>query len=141
MTDDLTDLARRIVGALTGYANAADAKAIDDRGATLFQQGTPALRAMHLARVEFVAALLHDHDANLGAWLARVGKELVIDYVNHRGVRAERHIVINKIHWGESEWHPGPQWLAEAWDCTKGKARTFALAGVHGVREVPVRSN
>ena len=51
-------------------------------------------------------------------------------YTNHRGVTAWRHVRPKDLRFGESPWHPGRQWLLEAWAFDRGVYRTFALAQV-----------
>lgn len=61
---------------------------------------------------------------------------VVIDYTNHRGERSERTILPSGIYFGTTEWHPGPQWLLDAFDRDKGDNRTFAMKDIHGWRDV-----
>lgn len=58
------------------------------------------------------------------------GKEVLIDYVNHRGEWGKRLIVPARLYFGEVEWHPGGQWLLEAWDVGKNALRTFAMKDI-----------
>jgi len=61
-----------------------------------------------------------------------VDNELVIiDYTNYRGERDSRIIRPVRIWFGETEWHPGTQWLMDAVDVSKSANRTFALKDVH----------
>lgn len=53
-----------------------------------------------------------------------------IDYVNWRGERAVRHIVPQRMYFGEVEWHPGLQWILDAWDVDKAAVRSFAIADI-----------
>ncbi len=41
-----------------------------------------------------------------------------------------RHVVPRVFYFGEVSWHPGPQWLLDAWDNGKDAMRTFALCDV-----------
>jgi predicted DNA-binding transcriptional regulator YafY len=50
-----------------------------------------------------------------------------IDYVNHRGERALRRIIPQRVYFGVVTWHSGPQWILDAWDCDKAAVRSFAL--------------
>lgn len=59
------------------------------------------------------------------------GDVLEIDYVNHRGERALRKIVPEKIWWGTTEWHPKSQWLMRAYDVGKEAWRDFALKDIN----------
>jgi hypothetical protein len=54
-----------------------------------------------------------------------------VDYTNWRGERRIRRIAPMHITYGSNEWHPEPQHLLEAVDNEDGKAKTFALAGIH----------
>jgi predicted DNA-binding transcriptional regulator YafY len=51
-------------------------------------------------------------------------------YTNYRGETALRIIVPQKILFGETEWHPEPQWLLEAYDVEKGASRSFAMKDI-----------
>ena len=59
-----------------------------------------------------------------------VGKEVLIDYTNHRGERAVRCVEPYTIHFGSNEWHPEPQWLMRALDVVKGELRDFAVKDI-----------
>lgn len=59
---------------------------------------------------------------------------VTIDYTNHRGERAMRHIRPGRIFYGKTEWHPEPQWLLKAWDFDKAAIRDFAMSSIHGWR-------
>ena len=51
-------------------------------------------------------------------------------YTNHRGRRSIRHVEVDRIWFGSTEWHPEPQWLLRAYDTVKCVTREFALANV-----------
>jgi predicted DNA-binding transcriptional regulator YafY len=53
-----------------------------------------------------------------------------IDYVNYRGERSLRNIVPQRCYLGEVEWHPGPQWIIDAWDVDKAAVRSFAVCDI-----------
>lgn len=55
-----------------------------------------------------------------------------LDYMNHRGERALREVYPTGLRFGESEHHPGRQWLLEVWDVGKNAPRTYALSGLTG---------
>ena len=57
-------------------------------------------------------------------------KAVRICYTNWRGETAYRNIVPGRIRWGSNEWHPGPQWLMDAYDLDKKASRTFAMEDV-----------
>lgn len=59
-----------------------------------------------------------------------------VDYTNHRGERRWRHIEPRKVYWGNTKWHPAPQWLLHAWDVEKMCDRDYALLGIHAVSSV-----
>lgn len=48
-------------------------------------------------------------------------------YTNWKGRTSERLITPIYMYWGETEYHPEPQWLLEAIDVNKGEIRHFAL--------------
>ena len=54
-----------------------------------------------------------------------------IDYTNHRGERAWRHIYPLGLSFENSQWHPETQWVLEAVDEERGVIRDFALASIH----------
>ncbi|MBU1483152.1 MAG: hypothetical protein KKH12_15930 [Gammaproteobacteria bacterium] len=59
-----------------------------------------------------------------------------IDYTNHKGKRAWRHIIPLLISYGQSEWHPGKQWLLNAVILDRGGAqREFAMKNIHAWSE------
>jgi hypothetical protein len=58
-------------------------------------------------------------------------KDVMIDYVNWRGIRSFRTIIPGTIRFGSTAEHPEPQWLMEAVDTEKGAARTFAIKDIH----------
>lgn len=58
------------------------------------------------------------------------GDVVLIEYKNHRGEVAERRIRPERIWFGETEWHPEPQWLMEAFDFDRMATRSFALRDV-----------
>jgi predicted DNA-binding transcriptional regulator YafY len=53
-----------------------------------------------------------------------------IDYVNYRGERRVRRIVPQRMYFGDVQWHPGPQWILDAWDVDKAEVRSFALGDI-----------
>lgn len=54
-------------------------------------------------------------------------RSISVVYRNHRGDVANRRIRPFRVRYGETQWHPRPQWLLECWDVEKNAARTFAL--------------
>lgn len=59
-------------------------------------------------------------------------RAITIDYVNHRGERANRRIVPEYLWWGTTEWHPREGWLLHAIDLDKELYRDFAWEGIVG---------
>lgn len=58
-------------------------------------------------------------------------RHVVIDYTNWRGERTTRTIRPKWIWFGQTEWHPDPQWLLCAFDGDKCEDRDFAVRGIH----------
>lgn len=58
------------------------------------------------------------------------GEVVRIDYVNHRGERAIRTVIPECCYLGEVTWHPGMQWILDAFDVDKGAIRSFAIADI-----------
>jgi predicted DNA-binding transcriptional regulator YafY len=58
---------------------------------------------------------------------------VVIDYTNWRGERSARQIIpeAHTFRFEDTPYHPGPQWVFDAFDCGKAEVRTFAMKGVH----------
>ena len=58
-----------------------------------------------------------------------LGQSIIpVRYKNHRGVESVRNVIINKLWWGSTEWHPQPQWLLNVTACDKAwELRDFAL--------------
>ena len=77
------------------------------------------------------------HQGAEGAETMTAGDPVTILYTNYRGETAVRRIVPGSEHpglgalWlGETEWHPGTQWLLAARDVEKDAHRVFALSGI-----------
>jgi predicted DNA-binding transcriptional regulator YafY len=58
------------------------------------------------------------------------GEIVRIDYINYRGERAIRRVIPDRCYLGEVTWHPGMQWILDAWDIDKGAIRSFAIADI-----------
>lgn len=59
------------------------------------------------------------------------GRLVMLDYTNWRGERAERIVLVERLWWGSSQFHPDQQWLLEGEDIKKGaELRDFALLGI-----------
>ena len=55
---------------------------------------------------------------------------IAILYVNHRGVKALRQIVPNRMWYGTTTWHPSEQWFLDAFDIERQAFRSFAIADI-----------
>lgn len=56
-----------------------------------------------------------------------VDRKIRLVYRNHRGRVSCRHIIPLSLSFGESDHHPGAQWLMQCYDLDKGGERTYAL--------------
>jgi predicted DNA-binding transcriptional regulator YafY len=66
-----------------------------------------------------------------------MSKQVIIDYTNWRGERAERRVNPVSIWYGKTEWHPEEQWLLSAFDMRDdGTAimKDFAMRDIHSWR-------
>lgn len=61
-------------------------------------------------------------------------REVIIDYTNHRGERAERRVLPVGIVYNATKWHTSYQWLLLAKDLDKDAMRDFALSDIHSWR-------
>lgn len=67
--------------------------------------------------------------------MADPNREVIIDYTNWRGVRAERRIIpLGYCSFENNEWHPDTQWLLEAVDIESRQVRNFAMSNIHSWR-------
>jgi hypothetical protein len=57
--------------------------------------------------------------------------DVIIDYTNYKGVRAERRVLPKSFTYDKTEHHPETQWLMIAFDYGKGANRTFAMRDIH----------
>jgi predicted DNA-binding transcriptional regulator YafY len=55
---------------------------------------------------------------------------VLIDYINYRGERGIRRIIPERCYLDEVSWHPGRQWILDAWDLDKDAIRSFAIADI-----------
>lgn len=62
---------------------------------------------------------------------------VLIDYTNWRGERNKRTIQPVWLWWGQTEFHPIPQFLLRALDTAKGEMRDFAMNDVHSWSPMP----
>lgn len=53
-----------------------------------------------------------------------------IVYTNHAGLTSIRKILPLDIRFGACDYHPGEQWLMEAYDIDKEATRTFAMKDI-----------
>lgn len=56
---------------------------------------------------------------------------VIIDYTNWRSERRSRPVVPQRVWFGQSDYHEGPQWFLEALDCESGDVKDFALSSMH----------
>lgn len=61
------------------------------------------------------------------------GSYIKFDYINWRGVQGHRQVKVKRIFFGLNEYHPGEQWLMEAFDEDKQDVRTFAMKDITNV--------
>jgi predicted DNA-binding transcriptional regulator YafY len=69
---------------------------------------------------------------------ARVGgymERLEFDYVNYKGEKSHRQVIVHSINYGISKWHTKPQWLMYALDIDKNEFRDFAMKDMLNVRD------
>jgi predicted DNA-binding transcriptional regulator YafY len=59
-----------------------------------------------------------------------IGAAIRIEYINYRGERSLRLIVPQHCYFAEVDWHPGTQWILDAWDVDKGAVRSFAMRDI-----------
>lgn len=64
-------------------------------------------------------------------------RDILIDYTNWKGVRAERRVYPIALFWTSSEHHPEPQWVLNAFCRDRGAARDFALLDIHSMKPAP----
>jgi hypothetical protein len=63
-----------------------------------------------------------------------------IDYVNWRGERSIRHVLPRCLYLAEVEWHPGQQWILDAWDVDKQAVRSFAMKDILGWMQAEIQA-
>lgn len=56
-----------------------------------------------------------------------IGQPISMTYTNYRGETSVRNVTPIYIDFGETDWHPEPQWLMRAYDNDKKAFRDFAL--------------
>jgi len=56
-----------------------------------------------------------------------------IVYTNYKGETSERTIIPRRMWLGETQWHPGTQWLLDAFDLDKQADRSFAVRDIHRI--------
>lgn len=87
-------------------------------------------------RQEHLAATL---EANPGALAEAIAKSATskkpaepvrIIYTNYKGKTSDRRIVPDTLWFGETEYHPEPQWLLKAFDLDKDACRDFAMRDI-----------
>lgn len=55
------------------------------------------------------------------------------DYTNYKGETSIRKAVPLEVFLGETEWHPGQQWLLRAFDLDKKTERVFAMCDMNSL--------
>ena len=73
-----------------------------------------------------------------GPWIAGADELVELDYVNYRGEQAVRLVRPISIWFGKTDWHPGEQWILEAFDLDRQAQRSFALKDVSAWRPASV---
>lgn len=53
-----------------------------------------------------------------------------IAYTNHRGEHSVRTVHPLKLWFGETNWHPEPQWFVDCHDIEKNQVRSFAMRDI-----------
>lgn len=53
-----------------------------------------------------------------------------LTYRNHRGELVERTVTPVRIWFGETEWHPSPQWLLEVFDHDRDAVRNYSMENI-----------
>jgi hypothetical protein len=57
-------------------------------------------------------------------------KEIRVFYKNWRGESAWRTVIPQEIFFGETSYHPHPQWLLKVFDVEKNAERIYALSDI-----------
>lgn len=60
--------------------------------------------------------------------------KISFSYVNYRGHKEDRIVMVDEIYWGSTEWHPEPQWLMTALDYSRNAIRDFAMKDMSNVK-------
>lgn len=66
----------------------------------------------------------------MSGWPEMVSEVVEILYTNYRGETDRRRVVPKRIWFGETDWHPEPQWLLDAVDLAKDAERSFAMKDI-----------
>jgi predicted DNA-binding transcriptional regulator YafY len=74
--------------------------------------------------------LVAEGTGSLGKASGSAETTIAIDYVNWRGERSWRRVVPQRLYFAAVEWHPGEQWLLDAWDVDKQATRSFAMKDI-----------
>lgn len=67
--------------------------------------------------------------------LAEQGSPIEVIYTNYRNETATRLIRPLELWFGQTEYHPEPQYMLKALDCEREVVRDFALKDMRPVRE------
>lgn len=65
-------------------------------------------------------------------------QSITFTYTNWRGETAERQCIVQEILYGETEYHPTPQFLLKGFDKDKGSVRIYALADMKNLKIAPI---
>ncbi|MGM9923873.1 MAG: hypothetical protein ACI35R_06450 [Bacillus sp. (in: firmicutes)] len=66
-------------------------------------------------------------------------EKIRFDYVNWKGVKSSRKVVVTSFLYGITEYHPEPQWLLDAYDLEKEEHRVFAMKDMSNVEALKRR--
>ena len=55
---------------------------------------------------------------------------VTVVYTNYRGETSIRRIIPKRIWFGNTDWHPEPAWLLDAYDVEKEADRSFAMKDI-----------
>lgn len=66
------------------------------------------------------------------------GTKIQFDYINWKGIKGHRTVVIWEIFFGSTEHHEEPQWLLKGYDENKKEVRIFAMRDMSSVVDVTI---
>jgi hypothetical protein len=68
------------------------------------------------------------------------GLYIEFDYVNWRGVKSRRAVVVKGLYYGSTEYHKENQFLMNAIDLHKEADRVFAIRDMSDVKEIIINA-